>query len=120
MVHSLGEHGVDMIVGERVDDVFAIPLKFHESRGLKRSQLMGNRALSGAHKLGDVGDAEIAAHQRVEDLDARRVGEHLEQVGEVIEDLLVGQLFEGLLLLPNVELDDLCRLAGHHSVLFIS
>ena len=38
--HTLGEHGVNVVVGKRVDDVFAVALELHESRLLEGAQLM--------------------------------------------------------------------------------
>jgi hypothetical protein len=38
----------------------------------------------------EVSHAQLAMHQRIEDLDARRVGEHLEEVGQIVEQFLVG------------------------------
>ena len=66
---------------------------------LERAQLVRYGALRGADELGEVGDAQLTRHERIQNLDARRVAEHLEQVGEVVEQLLVrqtlGRLVEG-------------------------
>ena len=57
---------------------------------LEDAQLMGYRGLGCAEGLGDLVDAELVGHQRVQDLDARGIAEHLEQVGQVVEHLLLG------------------------------
>ncbi len=89
--------GVNVIVGQRVDDVFAVALELDEARLLEHAQLMGDGALRDADDVGDVGNAAIGFHERVKDLDARGVGECLEQVGEVVEQLVVGHGLEHVL-----------------------
>ena len=61
-------------------------------RLLKRAQLVRYCRLRGFGRFGDVCHAELATHEGVEDLDARGVAEDLEQVGEVVEKLLVGKV----------------------------
>ena len=52
----------------------------------------GASQITVADDFGDVCDAAVVPHERVEDLDARGVAEDLEQVGEVVEKLLVGKV----------------------------
>ena len=61
-------------------------------RLLECAQLVRHRGLRGFGRFGDVCHAELAAHEGVKDLDARGVAEDLEQVGEVVEKLLVGKV----------------------------
>ena len=82
----------NVVVRQRVDDVLAVALELHETDLLERAQLVRDGALRGADELSEVGDAQLLAHERVQHLDARRVAEHLEQVGEVVEQLLVRQV----------------------------
>ena len=93
MAHALVEHGVDVVVGEGVVDVAAVASKFDEARLLENAQLMRNGALRGFGGFGDVRDAELAAHEGVKDFDARGVTEDFEEVGKVVEQLLVGHVF---------------------------
>ena len=51
-------------------------------------------ALGAADDGGDVADGQAAAHEREQDLDAGGVGEGLEQVGHVEQQLLVGHFRE--------------------------
>ena len=81
MAHALVEHGIDMVVGEGVVDVAPVAPKLHEARLLEDAQLVRYGALRGLGGLRDVGDAELAAHEGVENLDARRVAEDFEKVG---------------------------------------
>ena len=53
---------------------------------------MRHRGLRRRGCFGDVCHAEFAAHESVENLDARGVAEDLEQVGEVVEKFLVGKV----------------------------
>ena len=57
--HALGEHGVHMVVGQRVDDVLAVALELDEAGLLERAQLVRHGALRGADELGEVGDAQF-------------------------------------------------------------
>ena len=54
--HALGEHGVDVVVGEGVDDVLAVAGGLHEARLLQRAQLVAHGALGAADDGGDVAD----------------------------------------------------------------
>lgn len=95
MTHALVEHGVNVIIGEGVQDVASIATEFDEVRLLERSQLMGDRGLRRFGGLGDIGNAELAAHEGVEDLDARGVAKNLKQVCKIVEELLIGKVFGG-------------------------
>ena len=61
-------------------------------RLLERAQLVRHRGLRGRSCFGDVCHAELTAHEGVEDLDTRGVAEDLEQVGKVVQQLLVGKV----------------------------
>ena len=87
-----------MVVAEGVDHLLALALELDQVRLLQAAQLMRDSALRHAHYLGDVAHAQVLPHQGVQNLDARGVGEHLEQVGEVVEQFLVGHLLDGRLL----------------------
>ena len=78
------------------DNVAAGALALDEVGLLERAQLVADGALRGARLARDVRDAEVASHEAEQDLNARGVREDLEQVGQVIEKLLVGQLLRRL------------------------
>ena len=61
-------------------------------RLLERAQLVRHRRLRGRGRFGDVGHAELATHEGIEDLDTRGVAKDLEQVGKVVQQLLVGKV----------------------------
>ena len=92
MAHALVEHGVDMIVGERVENVAAVAAELDQVRLLKRAQLVRYCRLRGRGRFGDVSHAELATHEGIENLDACGVAEDLEQVGQVVQQLLVGKV----------------------------
>lgn len=54
MAHALVEHGVDVIVGKRVEDVAAVAAELDQVRLLKRAQLVRHRRLRGCGRFGDV------------------------------------------------------------------
>lgn len=93
MAHALIEHGVDMIIRERVEDVSAVTAKFDQVGALKRAQLMGDGRLGRLCGIGNIGYAQLAAHEGIENLDARSVAKDLEEVCKVVEQLLVGKVF---------------------------
>ena len=53
--------------------------------------------MRGADGLGQLAHGHGTRHQREQDLDAGGIGEHLEQVGQIVEQLLVGHGVEALL-----------------------
>ena len=69
-----------------------VAAELDQVRLLKRAQLVRHRRLRGRGRFGDVSHAELAAHEGIEDLDACGVAEDLEQVGKVVEKLLVGKV----------------------------
>ena len=93
VVHALREDGDDVIVRERVDDVLSVTRETHEMRLLEHAQLVADGALARTDRLRDVRYAQVLVHERVEDLDARGVGEHLEKVCQIIEQLFFRHAF---------------------------
>lgn len=93
MAHALIEHGVDMIIRERVEDVSAVAAKFDQVGAFKRAQLMGDGRLGRLCGVSNIGYAQLAAHEGIENLDARGVAKDLEEVCKVVEQLLVGKVF---------------------------
>ena len=92
MAHALVKHGVDVIVGKRVENVAAVAAELDQVRLLKRAQLVRYCRLRGCGRLSDVGHAELAAHEGIENLDTCGVAEDLEQVGQIVQQLLVGKV----------------------------
>lgn len=89
MAHSLGEHRVNVVVRQRVEDILPIALELDEPCILQLAQLMGYSALRCADRLRDVGDATLAIHERIQYLYAGSIREHLEEIGQIVEHLLV-------------------------------
>jgi hypothetical protein len=92
MAHALVKHGVDVIVGKRVEDVAAVATELDQVRLLERAQLVRYCRLRGFGRFGDVRHTQLATHEGIENLDARGVAEDLEQVGKVVQQLLVGKV----------------------------
>ena len=57
MAHALIEHGVDMIIRERVEDVSAVAAKFDQVGAFKRAQLMGDSRLGRLCGVSNIGYA---------------------------------------------------------------
>ena len=51
---------------------------------------MRNRTLSRTNLLSQIGNTAILRHKGVEDFDARGVAKHLEQIGQIVEQLFIG------------------------------
>ena len=85
---ALGQHGVDVRIGQGVDHALAVAAELHQVRLLQQPQLVGNGALSGADHVRNIAHAAFALHQRVEDLDARGVREHLEEIRQFVEQFV--------------------------------
>ena len=94
MAHALVEHGIDMIVSERVENVAAVAAELDQVRLLKRAQLVRHRRLRGRGRFGDVSHAELAAHEGIENLDARGVAEDLEQVGKPVKRIIIDRVID--------------------------
>ena len=92
MGHALSDHRVYVVVGKRVDHVLAIALRTSpDGLCFKVRKLMRNGALRRADHLGQIGHGQRSRrHKGVEDLDAGGVGEHLEEVGQIVEQLFIG------------------------------
>ena len=54
MGHALSDHRVYVVVGKRVDHIFAIALEFHQVGLLQSAKLMRNGALRSADNLGQI------------------------------------------------------------------
>ena len=72
--------------------LLAFPARLHKPGVFQVLQLMRDGALREIQDLREVADADFLLIQRVEDPDPRRVAEHLEKLGKLIQDLLVGHV----------------------------
>ena len=81
-----------MIIRQAVHDLFAVAAEAHEARLLEDAQLVRHRTLRGSHFVGDGAHRLSLLHEGIENLDTRGVGKDLEQVGQVVEQFLVGHL----------------------------
>ncbi len=78
MCHALRQHGVYVVIGERVDNIFAVSLELHQMSLLQYAQLMRHCALGCANYFGDISHTARCAHKGVEDFDACCIGENFE------------------------------------------
>lgn len=69
----------DMLVVERVEDIFALPAAFYEVVILEQLELVGNCRLCHVNGLCDVVDADLAVGYRAENFHPRFIAEHLKK-----------------------------------------
>ncbi len=79
------EHGVDefadVLVGERVVDVLAVAAGGDDATVAKGSQALGDGGLVGAGRCHQLGDADLALGDQLDEGEARRIGDGLEEFG---------------------------------------
>ena len=94
-----------MIVGQGVENGLAVLPGLDQPVCLEDAQLVGDGGLGQAQQLGDVAHAQLRFEQGVQDLDAGGVAEDLEQLGQIVQLLVVGHFPEHLLhgLLVNAQ-----------------
>ena len=69
----------DMLVVERVENIFALPAAFYEVVILEQLELVGNRRLCHVNGLGDVIDADFVIGYRAKNFHPRFIAEHLKK-----------------------------------------
>ena len=92
MLKALGDDRADMIVGQEIVNGFALAAVADQVGVLQDAQLMGDRRLGHPQQFRDRTHAHLRFKQGVEDLDPGGVGENLEQVAQIAEQLVGGQL----------------------------
>lgn len=87
-VHDL--HDVDVV--EAIFDFLAEFAAFDEFCASEHAQLMGDGGDAHAEDLGELGHIQIAHGEAGHDFCARGVAENLEQLGEPVDRIFIGQL----------------------------
>lgn len=86
--HRVGHELADVVVLQAIEHLGSLAPGAHQARHPEFGQVLGHRGGGLAHSLGQVVDAQFAADQRPQQLDAGGVGEHAEhledQVGVVV------------------------------------
>jgi hypothetical protein len=90
---SLCEYVPHVLVVERVVYGLAVFAVAHESRQPELTKLVGHSRFGHAEQDSDVADAHLGMLKRTEYLDARRVGKHLEQIGQIVKNIVLRHFF---------------------------
>lgn len=99
MEQTLIEYGLDVIVGERVVNHAPVPAVLDELGLLQYTKLMRNGRFRHTEKDGDIAHTHLRPKQRAKDFNPRGVAEHLKNIRQINQDVLVGHMF------PNVVYD---------------
>jgi hypothetical protein len=89
MGHHVGQHAAHMLVGGRVKNLLALPLRPQDAARAQQLQVMADQRLRQMGARRDVGDATRLVQARQYDFEAARLSENPEQVGQ-LEDLIIG------------------------------
>ena len=90
MLHAHADDQPHMIIIQCVDNGFPIPAEAHQLGVLENAQLMADGALGKSQQLGQITDAQLAFQQGVQDTDAGGIAEYPEQVGQIVQPVIVG------------------------------
>jgi len=77
----LADQLADVVVGERVVDERPLAPVGDQPGEAQLRQVLADRGRAGPGQLGEAGDRRLALHQRPQDVEPRRVGEHAQRVG---------------------------------------
>ena len=105
-----------MLVGQRVEDLFAVPAEFHQAGLFEDTKLMGDGALAHPQKLGDIADAHFMLQKHIENFDSGRIPENLKKLRKADQSFVVGGL---LLQRINELLVNMAALADRHFKFFV-
>ena len=81
-----------MVIVQCVVNSFALPAEPHQFAVLEHPELMAHGGLTQLHRIGDVLHAQLVIVERVQDLDAGGVAKYPEQVGQLVEHLVIGHI----------------------------
>ena len=93
MLHALTDYRSDVVVGERIKHRLTRAARAHELVPFQNRQLMRHGGVRHRQRGGEVAHAHLRFKQNEQYANARRVAEYFEQLREVVERVLVGQLF---------------------------
>jgi hypothetical protein len=85
----------DVHVVERVVDVAPLSAIANESMRAEKTHVVTHRSLREAADRGEITDAKLTGLQEGRDQPhPARIGQHPKRLGQIVEDLLLGQTFE--------------------------
>ena len=79
-----------MIVVQRVNDGFSFPAEAYQLGGLEGAQLMADGTLGHTQQIGQITDAQLTFKQREQDAHTGGIAKYPEQVGKVVQPVIVG------------------------------
>ena len=89
MGHHVGKHAAHMLVGGRVKNLFAVPLRPQDAARAQQPQVMADQRLRQMGTRSDVGDAARPLKAGKYDLEPACLAEDPEQLGQ-LKDLIIG------------------------------
>lgn len=89
MLDSGVEYAVNMIIVEGIEHDFAVASGLDELIGFEHTELMGYGGLGQSEDSRNITNAKLLFKQRIENPDSCGVAEHLEQLGEIVEHILI-------------------------------
>ena len=82
-----------MIVGQGIEHGFAFAPVLHQFSAFQNAQLVGHGALGQIQHPGNIAHAQLGFKQRIEDFHPGGIGEHFEQLRQIVQYLVGGQVF---------------------------
>ena len=89
VLHPLVQNRTYVAVSQGIKDGLSLPAVFDQLALLQGPELVRDGRLRHAQELGDVAHAHLGLKEDVQDLDAGGVAEKLEQLGQIVQDLLI-------------------------------
>jgi hypothetical protein len=89
MGHHVGKNAAHMLVGGRVKNLLALPLRPQDAAGAQQPQVMADQRLRQLGARSDVGDAARLIKAGKYDLEPACFAENPEQLGQ-LKDLIIG------------------------------
>jgi hypothetical protein len=89
MGYHVGKHAAHMLVGRRVKDLLALPLRPQDTAGAQQPQVMACQRLRQMGPCRDVGDAARLLQAGQDDFKPAGFAENPEQLGQ-LQDLIIG------------------------------
>ena len=88
MLQTHLQNGADMVVSQRIEYIFAVPVAFDQMHLLQDPQLVGNSALGEGDGFRDIAHTALLLLQQRQDLHSGGVAEGLKQLRDPHGDLL--------------------------------
>ena len=81
-----------MVIIEGIVHRLALAAELDELAGFQHPQLVTHRTLRDAYHLSNVVDAKLAFKQCIQNFDAGRIAEHAEQLSQIVQHFVIGQV----------------------------